>query len=57
MLVPVAHLGQGMHFGELALNVYQDNPNFKLTRGATVKCLTKCSFATMSKLDYQAILN
>ena len=40
--VDVAKLGSGKSFGELAL--ISDVP-----RAATIKCLTQCSFATLSK--------
>jgi CRP-like cAMP-binding protein len=47
--VDVAKLGSGKSFGELAL--ISD-----ARRAATIKCLTNCSFATLSKADYTKFL-
>ena len=47
--VDVAKMGAGKSFGELAL--ISDQP-----RAATIKCLTQCSFATLSKSDYKKFL-
>ena len=56
LMIPFSHLGKGKTFGELALQINKDNPHKSITRAATITCITKCQFATMSKQDYQAIL-
>ena len=45
-----AHLVAGCSFGELA--IMHDRP-----RNATIKCLTRCHFATLSRKDYVETLN
>jgi len=56
-MIPIVHLGEGKDFGELALKIDPSHPNKIIPRAATVKCITDCKFATMSKKDYQGILN
>jgi len=51
-MIPVGHYGPGKDFGELALKIDQSNPKKLIPRAATVKCMTDCKFATMSKKDY-----
>ena len=55
-MIPVLHLGSGMDFGDLALKIDPIFPTKIVPRAATVKCMTHCKFATMSKTDYQGIL-
>jgi hypothetical protein len=52
LMIPVLHLGSGKDFGDLALKVDPSNPTRIVPRAATVKCMTNCKFATMSKKDY-----
>ena len=49
LMIPFSHLGKGKTFGELALQVNKENPHKLITRAATITCITKCKFATMSK--------
>lgn len=56
-MIPVGHLGSGKDFGELALKTDHSNPTKIIPRAATVKCVSSCKFATMSKKDYQGILD
>lgn len=48
-MVPVAQLSTGMAFGELAL--LKNQP-----RAASIKCLTNCHFAVLSKVDYMKVI-
>lgn len=53
LMIPYVHLGGGKYFGELAISINKDNPNKSTTRrAATIKCITECQFAIMSKSDY-----
>lgn len=56
LMLPVAQLGVGKYFGELALQHNKENPKKNVPRAATIRCTTQCRFATMSKADYQQIL-
>lgn len=56
-MLPIMHIGTGKEFGELALKVDPAFPNKIIQRAATVKCVTNCKFATMSKNDYQDLLH
>lgn len=47
--IELTRLDDGDSFGELAL--IEDKP-----RAATIKCLTNCTFATMSRTDYEKTL-
>ena len=49
LLIEVVQLNSGKSFGELAL--IKNKP-----RAATIKCITDCHFAVMSKIDYQKVL-
>lgn len=53
LMIPVAHLGPGKWFGELALRV-DEKKTFK--RNATVVCMEDCLFACLAKADYQQIV-
>lgn len=48
-MVPIAQLGSGMAFGELAL--LKDQP-----RSASIKCVQKCHMAVLVKEDYMKII-
>lgn len=56
-MIPVVQLSTGKEFGELALQIDKDYPTRIIPRAATVKCVTNCKFATMSKKDYQGTLD
>ena len=49
---PFSMLGPGKHFGDLALFIQKEEKNNDpkpVLRAATIKCVTECSFATLSK--------
>lgn len=52
LMIPYSHIGSGKFFGEIALQINKENPTKKITRAATIVCLTQCKFAIMSKTDY-----
>lgn len=56
-MIPISHIGTGKTFGELALQINKENPNRVVSRAATITCITNCKFATMSKTNYQTILD
>jgi len=45
-------LGPGKHFGDLALFIQKEEKGKEqkpVLRAASIKCVTECSFATLSK--------
>lgn len=56
-MIPVVWLGKGLHFGDSALRAHKDPTSKSNLRNATIRCECDCIFATMSKDDYQSILD